>query len=148
MSTLEKVIAICITVVVIVFVPAGMNIRDCGNSLELCAMESVDSVLADIKADGLMTSERYAVLASLLYACGYTSEFEVVSYYYEQGIDGLAYQYKVSFAEIWDVIEQEGVYRFKHGSFINLRVPAETPFNLITRILYSRQEINKSIKVG
>lgn len=148
MKALENIATILLTIVFLVFVPVGMTVRDCGDNLELCAEESVNDILADVRADGLFTEERFSVLSSFLYSCGYQGYFEIMEYYYEDGIDGNRHQYAVASEEIFDEIMENGYYQFREGSYVYLLVPAHAPDNLLTRILFSRKVIETSIQIS
>lgn len=147
MNALENAIAIVLTILFLIVVPTCMSVRNCGDNLELCAAESVDEMLADISSDGIITEERYCILSSILYTCGYQDGIRITEYYYEDGIDGKSYQYSISFDEILKEIEENGSYKAKSGSYICICAQGYYPNNILARAMYSRNTIEKSIQV-
>lgn len=148
MNTFGKMVITLLLVICVYFIPAGLYMRDCGNKLEQCATESVDVLLSVMQAEKCITKEDYVVISELLYKCGYNEDFRLTVYYYEYSQDGEMYQYSISMEEICRALDTEGLYVFTDESYLQLEVPAYSPENILTRFLYSRKGIIRSVKMS
>ena len=148
MKGIETIIAILIAIISLVVIPIGMKVEQNGNRLEKQAKEAVEKTLLEIQTDGVLTAEQYTILTTFLTVCGYRKPLEIKAYYEEVGISGQNYQYSISVQEILKELQQNGRYRFSEGMYVYFYVPAQTSHHLIARILYGRQAIERSGKVG
>lgn len=147
MKYFEVLIGMCLVIVFLILVPAGMRLNDGGDGLEKYSEMELSELASEIQQDRILTAEQYSVFVTLLTQCGYTGELEITEYYYESGIDGEEHQYSVSFDEICDVLLEQGAYKFRKNSYVYLYVPGYYPDSIIAGLLFGRSPIEESIYV-
>jgi len=148
MNSLETIIATICVVLLLFVVPLAIVTEQAGSSLEVCAEAGADQLVADISADGTLDLLKVQDFGQILMNCGYTGEFKVTVYTYEDAIDGAIHRYQVTWEEILDVLEGGDVYRFPKNCYINISVPDYAPKNFVLGFIFSRKGFEKPVILG
>lgn len=148
MRSLDTIFAILCVVVILFIVPLAVVTKQAGESLEVCAEAGADQLASDIRADGKLDLLKVENFGQVLMNCGYSGDFKVTVYMYEDAVDGSTHRYVVTWEEILQVLEIGEDYLFPKNCYINVSVPDTVPDNMVLRLMFSRTGFEKPIILG
>lgn len=148
MSSLETIFATVCVVLIIFLVPLAIVTVQAGDSLEVCAEAGADQLSADIEADGMLDVLRVQGFIQLLMNCGYSGDFSITVYTYEDAVDGSVHRYVVTWEEILEVLETGETFFFPKNCYVNVSVPDYVPDNAVLGFMFTRKGFEKPIIMG
>ena len=148
MKSFEIVIAIVGAVVALLFLPMAVKAKTASDGMETYAESGLDKMCSDISADNKLDTVRIGEFTQLLMDCGYTGEFKITVYTYENAVNGSVHRYTVEWEEMLGILETEGIFVFPEDCYIRVEVPGVSMDNILLTYLFGRAAMEKPVILG
>lgn len=148
MRSLETIAAIVAAVLVLFLVPIVMRADYVGSCQEVVAESEVEALCSDLAKEHKLHLVEVETITKALMDCGYTGEFTITVYTYEEDLNGNIHRYMMSWDEIVTILGEEGVFSFPSDCYVRIEVPFHYEQNFLANIAFGRDGFERTFILG